>query len=97
MKLKFDPLRLLESLDSSFDKKELSWPLVTYVGSKYNTSMPKIIFVGKATYGWDDGSDTSLNDLVEKFDECQIRIKLKSLPTNFINNQIIKFYSGNGM
>jgi hypothetical protein len=50
-------LSLIERLKEQVDPEKCTIPFVPYRGSRYGVDKPKILIVGKATYGWGKGDE----------------------------------------
>jgi hypothetical protein len=72
-------------------------PFVPYVGPSYSHAKPKILIIGKATYGWGKGDEGqgsgALNDVLG-MDDHDLWRHLVELPKEFIEGEIIPFYGG---
>lgn len=72
-------------------------PFVPYVGASYCDAKPKILIIGKATYGWGKGDEGqgsgALNDVLD-MDDHVLWKHLVELPKEFIEGEIIAFYGG---
>src|SRR5215208_2597957 len=76
---------------------ECTVPFVPYVGANYCDAKPKILIIGKATYGWGKGDggqgSGALNDVLG-MDDHDLWEHLVELPREFIEGEIIPFYGG---
>jgi hypothetical protein len=72
-------------------------PFVPYVGANYCDAKPKILIIGKATYGWGKGEEGqgsgTLYDVLD-MDEHARWEHLVELPKEFIEGEIIPYYGG---
>lgn len=93
--LKAKYLRLIDHLKKQVGPDECTVPFVPYVGSSYGDADPKILVIGKATYGWGKGESGqgsgTLGDVLGRDDLCEY---LAELPKRFIEDEIIPFYGG---
>jgi hypothetical protein len=93
--LKDKYLSLIERLRKEELADECAIPFVPYRGSTYGDVKPKILFIGKATYGWGKGEKEqgsgALNAVLERDDLWD---HLSKLSVEFIEGQIIPFYGG---
>jgi hypothetical protein len=71
-------------------------PFVPYRGSAYgNDNKPKILVIGKATYGWGEGEEGQGSGALKAVqDRNDLWDHLSKLPKKFIEGQIIPFYGG---
>jgi hypothetical protein len=77
---------------------ECTVPFVPYVGANYCDAKPKILIIGKATYGWGKGDggqqgSGTLHDVLDKDDHDRWKY-LVELPEEFIEGEIIPYYGG---
>jgi hypothetical protein len=76
---------------------ECTVPFVPYVGANYCDAKPKILIIGKATYGWGKGDEGqgsgALNDVLD-MDDHALWEHLVELPKEFMKDEIIPFYGG---
>jgi hypothetical protein len=75
---------------------ECTVPFVPYVGANYCDAKPKILIIGKATYGWGKGDggqqgSGTLHDVLDKDDHDRWKY-LVELPEEFIEGEIIPYY-----
>jgi hypothetical protein len=60
-------LGLWEQLRDEFGEDRIAGPFVPVVGERYGeTGAPKVMFIGKATYGWDAGPEMSLEERLDQ-------------------------------
>ena len=92
--------RYLSLIKRIRDKKladECTIPFVPYVGASYCDAKPKILIIGKATYGWGKGDEGqgggALNDVLG-MDEHALWEHLVELPKEFIEGEIIPYCGG---
>jgi hypothetical protein len=94
--LKHRYFSLIKRLENEVDPDKCTIPFVPYRGSAYgNDNKPKILVIGKATYGWGkreagQGRGT-LKDVLKRDDLWEY---LAKLPKEFMEGQIIPFYGG---
>jgi hypothetical protein len=95
--LKHRYLSLIDRLVEEEIADECTVPFVPYVGANYGDAKPKILIIGKATYGWgrgDEGQGSgALNDVLG-MDDHDLWEHLVELPREFIEGEIIPFYGG---
>jgi hypothetical protein len=94
--LKHRYFSLIKRLENEVDPDKCTIPFVPYRGSAYgNDNQPKILIIGKATYGWGEGEEGqgsgSLKAVLRRNDPWD---HLSKLPKKFIEGQIIPFYGG---
>lgn len=83
--------------DGELHRSEIAVPFVPYVGPRYQKAATKVLVVGKATYGWKmKDAANNKNDTLEAVDFCRPDWfeKIEHLAGEFIEEQIIPFYSG---
>src|SRR5215213_1069696 len=72
-------------------------PFVPYVGANYCDAKPRILIIGKATYGWGKGDEGqgsgALNDVLDE-DDHALWEHLVELPKEFIEGEIIPYCGG---
>ena len=87
---------VLININSIFpDAENYSWPMIPYVGKNYDKANPKLLFVGKAPFGWGGDrkhfKDTSLREVISR----KIPISIVRNETDrFIEKEVIPYYSG---
>jgi hypothetical protein len=76
-------------------------PFFPYVGSIYCQVEPRILIIGKATYGWGKGDKgqgsgtlTEVLNREDVLDRQDLYRHLVKLPKEFIEDEIIPFYGG---
>jgi hypothetical protein len=91
--LKHRYLRLIKRIRDEKLADKCTIPFVPYVGPSYSHAKPKILIVGKATYGWGEGKEGqgsgALKDVLRRDDLWKY---LSKLSEEFIEGQIIPFY-----
>ena len=96
-RLKPKYLSLIERLVEVEIADECTIPFVPYVGGSYSNAKPKILIIGKATFGWGKGDEGqgsgALNDVLG-MDDHALWEHLVELPKEFIEGEIIPFYGG---
>ena len=95
--LKHRYFSLIERLVEEEIADECTIPFVPYVGASYSDAKPKILIIGKATFGWGKGEkgqgSGTLNDVLDMDDHDRWKYLVK-LPKEFIEGEIIPFYGG---
>jgi hypothetical protein len=95
--LKHRYISLIERIKEKELADECTIPFVPYVGASYCDAKPKILIIGKATYGWGKGDEGqgsgTLNDVLDIDDHVPLH-HLSKLSEEFIEGQIIPFYGG---
>jgi hypothetical protein len=89
---------LIERLVEEEIADECTVPFVPYVGANYCDAKPKILIIGKATYGWGKGDggqqgSGTLNDVLDKDDHDRWKYLIE-LPEQFIEGELIPYYGG---
>jgi hypothetical protein len=88
-------LSLIQRIEEEVGSDRCTLPFVPYVGSGYEYASPRIFVVGKATYGWGKGRSgqggATLRDVLGREDLYEY---LATLPTRFMEKEIIPFYGG---
>ena len=90
-------LSLIERLVEEEIANKCTIPFVPYVGASYSHAKPKILIIGKATFGWGKGDEGqgsgALNDVLRMDDHARWE-HLVELPKEFIEGEIIPYYGG---
>jgi hypothetical protein len=88
---------LIERLVEEEIADKCTIPFVPYVGASYCDAKPRILIIGKATFGWGEGDEGqgsgALNDVLD-MDDHDLWKCLVKLPKEFIEGEIIPFYGG---
>ena len=89
---------LIDRLVEEEVSDECTVPFVPYVGANYCYAKPKILIIGKATYGWGKGDGDqqgsgTLNDVLDRDDHDRWKYLIE-LPKEFIEGEIIPYYGG---
>ena len=89
---------LIDRLVEEEVSDECTVPFVPYVGANYCYAKPKILIIGKATYGWGKGDggqqgSGTLNDVLDKDDHDRWKYLIE-LPEEFIEGEVIPYYGG---
>jgi hypothetical protein len=90
---------LIERLVEKEIADKCTIPFVPYVGASYCDAKPKILIIGKATYGWgkgDEGQGSGALDDVLGMDDHDRWKYLVELPEEFIEGEIMPYYGGEG-
>ncbi len=80
------------------DNSKIAVPFVPYIGCSYCKASKKVLVVGKATDGWgwkDSKEDEDATLEKVKVDQPEWFEELKKIAPKFIEEKIIRFYSGN--
>jgi hypothetical protein len=88
---------LIKRLENEVDPDNCTIPFVPYRGSRYGVDRPKILIIGKATYGWgkgDEGQGSGTLNAVKDMDDHVLMDHLSKLSDKFIEDEIIPFYGG---
>jgi hypothetical protein len=93
--LKHKYLRLIKRIRDAELADKCTIPFVPYRGSAYGEVKPKILVIGKATYGWGEGEEGQGSGALKAVqDRNDLWEHLSKLPKKFIEGQIIPFYGG---
>jgi hypothetical protein len=93
--LKHRYVSLIERIKEKELADKCTIPFVPYRGSRYGDVKPKILFIGKATYGWGEGEEGQGSGALKHVqDRNDLWDHLSKLPKKFIEGQIIPFYGG---
>jgi hypothetical protein len=88
---------LIERLVEEEIANKCTIPFVPYVGPSYSRAKPKILIIGKATFGWGKGGEGqgsgALKDVLD-MDDHDLWKHLVELPKEFIEGEIIPYYGG---
>jgi hypothetical protein len=88
---------LIERLKNEVGSETCTIPFVPYRGSRYGVDKPKILIIGKATYGWGKGDEGQgsgvLKHVLGRADHIRWK-DLSRLSEEFIEGEIIPFYGG---